>query len=157
MIPISRTNLEFEDSIEQYFTPDEAISENNNLRKPAFCITFSDSPESANLNNDAISDSWIPNQNPAFSINVTDLSESPHLSPFSYMGSNDFNPAVFQNSIENEFLDENVLNQYGYFSMSLNSLKDDATPRNDKIELLKIQAAEKEKGKIQVCCSILCF
>ncbi|XP_026446005.1 uncharacterized protein LOC113346725 [Papaver somniferum] len=75
----------------------------------------------------------------------SDFTSSPHSS----LGSNDFNRSIFQNAVENELLDENVLNQYGYFTLSLNTLDEDTLPINEKIELLKDQAAEKGKQVIQ--------
>lgn len=147
-IPIENGSVEFDDSIEQYFTPDDAISDDNSLPKPALCITFYDSSEDTNHNEDRIQYPFAPNIVPAFSMSFSDQSDFTS-SPHSSLGSNDFNRSIFQNAVENELLDENVLNQYGYFTMSLNTLAEDTLPINEKIELLKDQAAEKGKQVIQ--------
>ncbi|KAI3904855.1 hypothetical protein MKW92_037637 [Papaver armeniacum] len=56
-IPLEDVEANVEDTIEEFFTPEEELSQQNYLPKPAFCITFSDSSDSITSSNQGFNSS----------------------------------------------------------------------------------------------------
>ncbi|KAI3869791.1 hypothetical protein MKW98_030972 [Papaver atlanticum] len=120
LIPLEDEAVNIEDSIEQFFTPEEDLSTQRDFPKTAFCITFSDSSESIESPKPAVENSL--------------LSASQEISIF---------------SASNEAFEINKINQFGSFNEGTSSLSKDTLSINEKIEQLQVNATDKGKGKSQ--------